>query len=120
LSHFLEGQPLTSEQREKAVWIDIDNAFSEPVTKSDDAGDYVPTQILAEVFKSAGYDAIVYKSQFGEKGFNIVVFNPDNADVINCAPYQVTGFEVSFKEIGNRWFREKKRRKSAAKKVKGR
>jgi len=113
-SHFLEGKPLTSEQREKAVWIDIDNAFSEPVTKSDDAGDYVPTQILAEVFRDAGYEAIVYKSQFGEKGFNVVVFNPDDADVINCAPYLVSGFDVSFNEIGNRWFRVKKRRGSAA------
>jgi hypothetical protein len=56
----------------------------------------------------------VYKSQFGEKGFNVVVFNPDDADVINCAPYRVTGFDVSFSEIGNRWFRVKKRRRSVA------
>lgn len=70
------------------------------------------------MFKDAGYDAIIYKSQFGEKGFNIVVFDPDDADVINCAPYQVTELEVSFKEIGNRWFRtKKKRRKPMVKKA---
>jgi hypothetical protein len=113
-NHFLEQKPLTSAQCEKAVWIDIDNAFSEPVTKSDDAADYVPTQILAEVFRNAGYGAIVYKSQFGEKGFNIVLFNSDDADAINCAPYRVTGFDVSFQEIRNRWFRTKKLRRSAA------
>lgn len=113
--HLLRGKPPSLEQREKAVWIDIDNAFSEPVTKSDDAGEYVPTQILAEVFRDAGYEAIVYKSQFGERGFNIVVFDPDDAEVINCAPYRVTGLDVSFKEIGSRWFRVKKRCKPAKK-----
>ena len=65
-------------------------------------------QILAELFADAGYDAIVYKSQFGEKGYNIVLFNPDHSDVINCAPYQVTGFEVSFQQMGNGWFKKPK------------
>lgn len=114
LDHFVNGTPLTAEQREGAVWIDIDNAFSRPVTKSDDTADYVPTQILAEIFKNAGYDAIGYKSQFGEKGLNIVLFNPDDADVINCAPYQVTALEVSFKEIGNMWYRAKRPAKTAS------
>lgn len=105
LDHLVNGTPLSSEQRETAVWIDIDNAFSRPVTKTDDAGEYVPTQILAEVFRNAGYDAIGYKSQFGESGFNIAVFNPDDAEVINCAPYRVKRLDVSFEEMGNRWFR---------------
>ena len=74
---------------------------------SDDAADYVPTQILAELFRDAGYDAIVYKSQFGEKGFNIVIFNPDDADAINCGPYEVTALKVDYKEAGNRWFSTK-------------
>jgi hypothetical protein len=75
---------------------------------------------LAEVFSDAGYDAIVYKSQFGKQGFNVVLFNPNDADVINCAPYRVSGFKVSFSEIGKRWFRVKKRRGSATMKRKRR
>ncbi|GES46097.1 hypothetical protein RsS62_53490 [Rhizobium dioscoreae] len=116
LGHILNGTPMSAEEKEKAVWISIDNAFSQPVTRSDDMADYVPTQILAEVFRNAGYDAIGYKSQFGEKGLNIVLFNPDDADVINCAPYQVTGLEVSFKEIGNRWYRAEKPKASRSRK----
>ena len=116
LRHILKGTPMSAEEKEKAVWISIDNAFSQPVTRSDDMADYVPTQILAEVFRNAGYDAIGYKSQFGEKGLNIVLFNPGDADVINCAPYQVTGLEVSFKEIGNRWYRAEKPRASRSRK----
>ena len=105
---YLGEKPLNHERKEKAVWIDIDNAFSQPVTLSDDAADYVPTQILAELFRDAGYDAIVYKSQFEEKGFNVVLFNPDEADILNCAPYEVTALEVSFKQSGNQWFSAKK------------
>lgn len=104
LDHLVNETPLSMEDKEKAVWIDIDNAFSTPVTRSDDTADYVPTQILAEVFASEGYDAIVYKSQFGEKGYNIVLFNPNDADVVSCAPFSVTGFEISFRQTGNAWF----------------
>jgi hypothetical protein len=100
----LGEKPLAREVKEKAVWIDIDNAFSQPVTLSDDAADYVPTQILAELFRDAGYDAIVYKSQFEEKGFNVVLFDPGDADILNCAPYEVKSLEVSFKQSGDRWF----------------
>ncbi|MBZ9857071.1 RES family NAD+ phosphorylase [Mesorhizobium sp. CA13] len=102
--HHLGTEPLNRERKEKAVWIDIDNAFSRPVTLSDDAADYVPTQILSELFRDAGYDAIVYKSQFGEEGFNIVLFNPNDAYILNCAPYEVTGLELSFKQSGDHWF----------------
>lgn len=96
-----------AETKEKAVWIDIDNAFSRPITRRNDAAAYVPTQILAEFFGDAGYDAIIYRSQFGEKGYNVVLFNVQDAEAINCAPYQVTGIEVSFTEIGNKWFSTK-------------
>jgi len=111
--HILNGTPMWLEEKERAVWISIDNAFSQPVTRSDDMADYVPTQILAEVFKEAGYDAIGYKSQFGEKGLNIVLFDPGDADVINCAPYRVTGLEVAFQEIGNRWYTAETKRPSS-------
>ena len=57
---------LSPEVKEKAVWVEIDCAFSHPTTLSDDAADYVPTQILAELFRDTGYDGIVYRSHFGE------------------------------------------------------
>lgn len=108
IGYILEEEP-TSETKEKTVWVDIDNAFSRPVTLSDDSADYAPTQILAELFRNAGYDAVIYRSQFGEKGYNIALFDVDDAEAINCAPYQVKGIEVTFEEIGNRWFSTKPR-----------
>ena len=107
LDHIAADKAPDAEAKQKAVWIDIDSAFSQPVTLSDDAADYVPTQILSELFRDDGYEAIVYRSQFGVKGYNVALFNVDDADIINCAPYGVTGIEVEYEEIGNRWFSSK-------------
>ena len=96
-----------SQARQRAVWIDIDNAFSRPVTQSDERVNYVPTRILAELFQEAGYDAIVYRSHFGQEekdGYNIAIFNLEDAEILNCAPYRVDSIKVKYKQFGNRWF----------------
>jgi hypothetical protein len=62
---------------------------------------------LAELFRQQGYECIIYRSQFGKEGYNVVLFNLDDAEPINCAPYEVTEIEVKYREIGNRWFSSK-------------
>lgn len=107
--HVLGERELTALEKEKAVWIDIDNAFSTPTTLSDDHADYAPTQILAELFRSVGYDAIAYKSHFdgdGERlGYNVAIFDPSAVEIISCAPYQVKAIKIEAEQIGNPWFR---------------
>ena len=71
-------------KREKAVWADIDRAFSRPVTPSDKSSDYVPTQIIAELFKSNGFDGLFYKSSLSD-GFNLALFDISTAAVGNFA-----------------------------------
>ena len=96
-----------AEAKARAVWTEIDNAFSRPVAPSDEMEDYIPTRILAELFREAGYDAIVYRSQFGQRGrdgYNIAIFRLEDAEILNCAPYRVESIEVNYEEIGNRWF----------------
>ena len=92
--------PVDAQIKEKSVWIDIDNAFSRPVTLTEGSTSYVATQILAESFRDAGYDAIVYRSNFGEKGCNVAVFDMGDADIINCAPYEIKSIEVKFEQMG--------------------
>ncbi len=92
-----------AEKKEKAVWNQVDNAFSRPISVSDDTADYVPTQILAELFYANGYEALIYRSQFGKEGFNIALFDIKDAELISAAPYQVTAIEVKHKEIGSRY-----------------
>jgi hypothetical protein len=86
------------EKRNEAVWSHIDRAFAQPMTRSDNQADYAATQILAELFKSAGYDGVVYKSNFGEDGYNIALFDPGAADLVNCGLFEVKAIEATFKQ----------------------
>lgn len=98
--YFKEPEP---EKREIAVWRDIDKAFSMPVTSNETTSDYVPTQIIAELFKNDGFDGIAYRSSLG-KGHNITLFDLDTADLINCALYEAKKVSFDFAQISNRYF----------------
>ena len=100
-------EKIDAEAKEKAVWIEIDNAFSRPVKRSGSAANYAPTQILTELFQDAGYDAIAYRSQFGEMGFNIALFDVEDAEPITAVPCQVKSLNIEFGEIGARWYSTK-------------
>jgi hypothetical protein len=57
---FLEGEPGPEKREEsKSIWGDINRAFSEPVTSTDNLADYAATQVLAVAFRTAGFDGIV-------------------------------------------------------------
>jgi hypothetical protein len=120
---FYFGEP-SPEEAEKAVWSDIDRAFSEPMTRSDDTADYVSTQILAELFKREGFGGIGYKSKFGERGYNIALFDVTAADLINCNLVRIETIKFESKDADNPYFvrkyyqsksRSKKRTKSKQK-----
>ncbi len=84
----LEQGELSNDEIVKYVWSWIDTAFSRPINPSDDEADYVPTQILAELFKS-NYDGIIYNSLFAN-GKNVILFSIDLAEVTNRTLYRVT------------------------------
>ena len=91
------GEP-NSQDREMAVWAYIDKSFSEPVTRNEDTRRYIPTQILAELFKANGIDGIAYRSNFGENGINIVLFDLDAANVLNRQLYRVKNIQITSHE----------------------
>lgn len=90
----------TAQQRETAVWYDIDEAFARPVDLSDDGADYVPTQVLAELFKVNGCDGVAYRSSLG-KGHNIALFDLDMADLVHRMLFEVRDICFDFHEVGN-------------------
>src|SRR5712691_7735830 len=53
------------EERERAVWGDIDGAFSQPATSGDETADYAPTQVIAEFFRENNLDGVAYGSSLG-------------------------------------------------------
>lgn len=94
------------EKREAYVWRDINRAFSQPVTRNDDVAEYASTQVLAEGFRNAGYDGIVYGSKFG-KGVNIAIFDLAAAELANCHLYRVEAVNLKFSMAANPYFEPK-------------
>ena len=79
----------------EAVWRDMDKAFSIPVTISNFNSDYVPTQVIAELIKSLGYDGIAYKSSLA-KGKNITLFNLESASISERKICKVSKIDYEF------------------------
>jgi hypothetical protein len=91
---------------EEGVWKDINWAFSEPVTRSDDVAEYAPTQVLAEAFRNAGYDGVAYGSKLGT-GKTIAIFDLDAAELASCEGYRVESIKVEFSRATEMHFSEK-------------
>jgi hypothetical protein len=89
--------------REQAVWGEVAYAFSEPVIPSDDKAEYAPTQILAEAFRRTGCDGIRYKSRLGT-GYSFVLFDLDQAVLINCGVFETKAVTFEFHQAGNPYF----------------
>lgn len=97
---YLGDQEPSQAEREIAVWGDIDRAFAQPVTATDDRAAYVPTQMLAEVFKQAAYDGLAYRSSCAP-GKNYALFGPDAARLRSCHLFAAKSLKYSFAEVGN-------------------
>ncbi|MGH6889848.1 MAG: RES family NAD+ phosphorylase [Rhizomicrobium sp.] len=104
IAQMMGEAPVDANLKRRAVWTDIDSAFSRPVSQAEEIVDYVPTQVLAEAFREAGYEAIVYRSNFGDPGYNIVLFDLNDANILNCCPYTIRSVAVEFEQCGNTWF----------------
>ena len=91
---FGQEMALTPGEIEKTVWSNIDRAFAAPTVRDDNEAGYAATQIIAELIKSLGYDGIAYRSNFGEEGHNIALFDIDVANLINCQLHRVDSVDV--------------------------
>jgi hypothetical protein len=82
---------------EDGMWAAIDRAFATPVSKDDETKGYIPTQIIAELFKSADYDGVLYKSLLSE-GYNLVLFKCSDAEVLDVNLVTTTSIDFRFKD----------------------
>lgn len=107
-SFFLDEIP--EEEITDAVWADIDRAFTKPVSRSDDIGEYVATQILTELFRDEGFDGIAYRSAFGEHSLNLALFDLECARIESCQLFEVSSAKFNFREREDPyWVRSAKR-----------
>lgn len=103
LDLMLRNVEVTPDEREQAVWGDIAQAFSKPLTQDDTLEEYWATQVLSERFKSEGYDGVAYKSPLG-KGKNIALFDLDAADPINGTLYVTESVSYRFTQTNNTYY----------------
>jgi hypothetical protein len=102
---FVDGEPkeIAAEKREEVIWGEIAHAFSRPVTPDEPATEYVPTQVLAEAFRSHGYDGIVYRSLLAS-GYNIALFDCNAAELLNCGLYEARAVSFKSEQCSNPYF----------------
>ncbi len=100
---FSDNEPEMDEHID-IVWTSVDLAFSDPVRPDDDMAGYAPTQLIAERFRNEGFDGVVYKSPFGEDGFNVALFDIDSADCVNGFLYEAKSIEIKFEETANPYY----------------
>lgn len=85
---WLEEKNASPKDKEESAWSWINWYFSTPMGRDDNPADYVPTQILAELFKSEGYDGVAYKSSVGP-GHNIALFDLETAKYVRSELHSV-------------------------------
>lgn len=97
---FTSARHLMADEGAKAehVWGTINDAFATPVSPTDDLADYAPTQYLAELFRSEGYDGLQFKSTVGA-GFNIVLFRHESVSLEGSRVFKATSVQYKFEEI---------------------
>jgi hypothetical protein len=100
---YLFGEPPLAEW-EDIVWKDIAMAFREPVTRNDDLAEYAPTQILAELFRSHGFDGVAYRSAFGTDRYNIALFDLNAAELNTCSLHEIIDVDLKYKESDNPYY----------------
>lgn len=83
---FIRKGVIPDSEQEDRAWAWIDYAFSEPVSQLDDPLEYIPTQVIAEFFKTEGYDGIKYRSSVAS-GYNIALFDVNAAKAIETKLY---------------------------------
>ncbi len=96
----------TQEQLESNSWYVLNEAFSLPVFQAENVADYAPTQYIAEAFRAAGYDGIMYTSQVGN-GKNIALFDVNAAEIASRQLRYAKGLSFTFAEVGAVFYEEK-------------
>jgi hypothetical protein len=77
-------EELKMELEKNALLSILNRELSKPINPTLVDVEYVPTQYLAEVILSAGYDGIRYKSAMHKGGFNLVFFGHEKLEILGA------------------------------------
>jgi len=91
-------EPKTQSEFLDRLWYEINYSFSQPVSNDDNSSEYIPTQILAELFRSKGFDGLCCKSHLGP-GLNYILFETHYADMEKCVLKEVKAVNYDFNDF---------------------
>lgn len=101
LESVIRGRNLSQSEQEDFLWYSINHAFSKPVG-NESKNEYLPTQLIAEFFKSLGFDGIKYKSSLTKEGHNYVLFDVTSVKIINTQLHEVSDLNYQFDRVENK------------------
>jgi hypothetical protein len=55
--------------------------------------------VIAEAFKTRGYDGVIYKSLLEKDGYNVALFCDEAVRLMSCDLFQVTGLHFSYRDL---------------------
>jgi hypothetical protein len=87
---------LTHEQMIQTAWSDINRAFSRPVSPGEAKDEYLPTQIISEFFRNAGYSGIIHKSAVCSEGHNLILYDINLPEFMDSAVYRVDDITYNY------------------------
>ncbi len=82
-------------QREKVIWAQVGQSFAMPISNEPSTAEYVPTQVIAEIFRARNLDGIVYKSSLGP-GRNVALFDLAAAKLTARFLHEVEAVSLTF------------------------
>lgn len=89
---FNRALPTNAADVESQVWSDLNRTFSKPISNDSDAlAPYAATQIIAEWFKSRGYDGLQFKSSVHPTGNNFAMFDTNTFNGIESCELHTIG-----------------------------
>lgn len=78
---------------------DIVSDIAKPMRRADSTLEYLPTQYIAELIKSEGYDGVEYKSTIAKSGINLAIFNEELFECVDTWLIEVEKLEYTSREI---------------------
>lgn len=77
---------------------DIVSDIAKPMRRSDSTLEYLPTQYIAELIKSEGYDGVEYQSTIAKSGINLAIFNEESFECVDTWLIEVEKLEYTSKK----------------------
>ena len=72
----------------------VQSVFSIPTTNPDE---YIPSQIIAEFFRSLGYDGIRYSSSLHEGGYNLTIYDVSKCEAVFSTDMRFEKMKISLR-----------------------